>query len=141
MSQIKKLAGQTAVYGISSIVGRIINFLLVPLYTYVLDPENYGLLIFMYSFVAVINVFMIYGMETAYFRYATLTDKSKVFNTSFLSIFSTSILFLGIGFYFSSDIASFLLSSNSSNYVQWFVLIMAFDALAAIPFAKLRADN
>ena len=142
MNPIKKLAGQTAIYGVSSIVGRIINFLLVPLYTNVLNPDEYGLLILMYSFVAVIYVFLIYGMETAYFRYSELhTDKKKVYNTSLISIFSTSIVFVIIALIFSSDIASWIRQESYANYVQWFALIMALDAVAAIPFAKLRADS
>ena len=142
MNPIKKLAGQTAIYGVSSIVGRIINFLLVPLYTNVLKPDEYGLLILMYSFVAVIYVFLIYGMETAYFRYSESNDdKKKVYNTSLISIFSTSIVFVLISFSFSSDIASWIRHESFAKFVQWFALIMALDAIAAIPFAKLRAES
>jgi O-antigen/teichoic acid export membrane protein len=142
LNSIKKLLGQTAIYGVSSIVGRIINFLLVPLYTNVLNPDEYGLLILMYSFVAVIYVFLIYGMETAYFRYNELvTEKKKVYNTSLISIIVSSLIFIILLFYFSTDIAALIKQESYSNYVQWFVLIMALDAIAAIPFAKLRADN
>jgi len=142
LNPIKKLAGQTAVYGVSSIVGRIINFLLVPLYTNILSPDDYGLLILMYSYVAVIYVFLIYGMETAYFRYSELiTDKQKVYNTSLISILSTSIVFVVISFGFSSEIASLIKDESYTLFVQWFVIIMALDALVAIPFAKLRAES
>lgn len=142
MNPLKKLAGQTAIYGVSSIVGRIINFLLVPLYTHILNPDDYGLLILMYSFVAVIYVFLIYGMETAYFRFSELnTDKRKVYNTSLISIISTSIVFVIIAFAFSTDIASWIRQESFANYVQWFALIMALDAVVAIPFAKLRAES
>lgn len=142
MNPLKKLAGQTAIYGVSSIVGRIINFLLVPLYTNVLNPDDYGLLILMYSFVAVIYVFLIYGMETAYFRYSELNDdKKKVYNTSLISILSTSLIFILISFSFSSQIAGWIRHESYANFVQWFVIIMALDAVAAIPFAKLRAES
>jgi O-antigen/teichoic acid export membrane protein len=142
LNPIKKLLGQTVIYGVSSIVGRIINFLLVPLYTNVLNPDEYGLLILMYSFVAIIYVFLIYGMETAYFRYNELvTEKKKVYNTSLISIIVSSLIFIVLSFCFSTDIASLIKQESYSNYVQWFVLIMALDAIAAIPFAKLRADN
>ncbi len=142
MNPIKKLAGQTAVYGVSSIVGRLINFLLVPLYTNVLNPDDYGLLILMYSYVAVIYVFLIYGMETAYFRFSeSTTDKLKVYNTSLISIFSTSLIFVLISLSFSTEIAGWIRHESFANYVQWFVMIMALDAIAAIPFAKLRAES
>jgi len=142
LNPLKKLAGQTAIYGVSSIVGRIINFLLVPLYTNILNPDDYGLLILMYSFVAVIYVFMIYGMETAYFRYSELcTDKKKVYNTSLISIISTTTIFVFISISFSTEIASWIRHESFSNYVQWFVIIMALDAIVAIPFAKLRAES
>lgn len=142
MNPLKKLAGQTAIYGVSSIVGRIINFLLVPLYTNVLNPDEYGLLILMYSFVAVIYVFLIYGMETTYFRYSELeTDRNKVYNTSMISIGFTTIVFVVLALVFSSELAAWIRSDSYTNYVQWFILIMGLDALAAIPFARLRAEN
>lgn len=141
MNPLKKLAGQTAIYGVSSIVGRIINFLLVPLYTNVLNTDDYGLLILMYSYVAVIYVFLIYGMETAYFRYSELkTDKQNVFNTSLISIVVSSTFFALFALNFSSDIASWIRQESYANYVQMFALIMALDAISAIPFAKLRAE-
>ncbi len=142
MNQIKKLVGQTAIYGVSSIVGRIINFLLVPLYTNILNPDDYGLLIIMYSYVAVIYVFLVYGMETAYFRYSELnSDKRKVYNTSLISIIITSTFFVLISLSFSHEIASWIRNESFTAFVQWFIIIMALDAIAAIPFAKLRAEN
>lgn len=141
MNPIKKLAGQTAIYGVSSIVGRIINFLLVPLYTNILNPDDYGLLILMYSYVAVIYVFLIYGLETAFFRYSELNvDKKKVYNTSLISITLSTAIFAIISLNFSSEIASWIGNESFNNFVQWFIIIIALDAIAAIPFAKLRAD-
>ncbi len=142
MNPIKKLAGQAAIYGVSSIIGRLINFLLVPLYTNILNPDDYGILILMYSYVAVIYVFLIYGMETAYFRYSELnSDKLKVYNTSLISIVVTSSVFALIALSFSSDIASAIRHESFTRFVQWFVIIMALDAISAIPFAKLRAES
>ncbi len=142
MNPLKKLLGQTAIYGVSSIVGRIINFLLVPLYTNVLDTDEYGVVILMYSYVAVIYVFIIYGMETSFFRYSELiNEKKKVYNTSLISLLISSFIFAIAGYILSPNIAEWIKLDGYTHFVKWFILIMALDAIVAIPFAKLRADN
>ena len=74
MNPLKKLAGQTVIYGLSSVVGRLLNYLLVPLYTRVFLPEQYGVVTEMYAYVAFLVVLLTYGMETSYFRFSTLKE-------------------------------------------------------------------
>lgn len=142
MNPIKKLAGQTAVYGLSSIIGRILGYLLVPLYTRVFNQAEYGVVILMFSFVAFVFVFLTYGMETAYFRYNELvSDKRKVYNTTLISLFVTTAIFLFFAFWYSAEIAAWIKYPDHVNYIQWLTAILALDTLAAIPFARLRAEN
>ncbi|MDO9511686.1 MAG: polysaccharide biosynthesis C-terminal domain-containing protein [Bacteroidales bacterium] len=142
MASLKQLAGQTVIYGLSSIVGRLLNYLLVPLYTYKLATEAYGTVTEMYSYVAFLVVILMYGMETAFFRYnETETDKIKVYSTTLLSILATSAGFLLLVGFFAQDIANILLYPQHKEYILWFGLIIAFDAISAIPLALLRAQN
>ncbi|MFO8068327.1 MAG: polysaccharide biosynthesis C-terminal domain-containing protein [Bacteroidales bacterium] len=142
-TKISQLAGQTAVYGLSSIIGRLLNYLLVPLYTRVFLTGEFGVIVEMYSYVAFLIVLLTYGMETALFRfYQVEKDKRKtVFGTTVMSVFSTSVLFILMVIIFRSEIANILRYPQHSEYVVWFGVIIGFDAIAAIPFAKLRAEN
>ncbi|MFH1159501.1 MAG: oligosaccharide flippase family protein [bacterium] len=142
MNPIKRLAGQTAIYGFPFIIGRILSYLLVPLYTRVFLPGEYGTVNVFYSYTALLLVILTYGMETAFFRYSQEeVDKNRVFSTGFLSLaFSTALFFLlSIGF--SGTIARWIQYPDQQIYVIWFALIIGFDVLTAIPFAKLRALN
>jgi len=142
LNPLKRLAGQTAVYGLSSIIGRLLNYLLVPLYTRVLITSEYGVVTEMYAYVSILWVILTYGMETTYFRFSeSEKDKNSVYNTAFLSVVFTSVLF-GVLVLFNSDgLAHWLGYSGHTNYVVWFGIILAFDAITAIPFAKLRQQN
>ncbi len=147
MSAIKKLASQTAYYGISSILGRMLNYALVPLHTRVLsNVADYGIVGELYSYIAFINILFLYGMETAYFRFASKAENAKdIYNKSFSSILFSTILFCSILFYFSADVLRFLSQGAEGiyriEYIWLFVLILGLDALSAIPFAKLRLEN
>lgn len=143
MSTLKKLASQTAVYGLSSILGRLLNYLLVPLYTNIFLPEEYGVVTELYAYVAFFAVILTYGMETAFFRYSQKDDinQNKVYETSLISIIATTAFLLIIGFLLTSQIATFLKYENFEWYIQCFMLVLAIDAITAIPFAKLRAQN
>ena len=95
MSLIKNLVGQTAIYGLSSILGRLLNFLLVPLYTGIFAPEEYGVFSVLMTIVAFAMVVLTYGFETAFFHYTNKEEESeKVLSTSFISLLITSLLFL-----------------------------------------------
>ena len=142
MSAIKKLAGQTAVYGLSSILGRILGYLLVPLYTRVLSEASYGSVVEMYSYVALLLVILTYGMETAFFRFAESTGKrDRIFGTSLLSILISSSVFLGIILIFNGNIASAIRYASHPQYIVYVALMLFFDSVNTIPFANLRAEN
>jgi len=145
---LKKLAGQTAVYGLSSIVGRMLNYLLVPLYTRIFSPAEYGVVSEMYAYVTFFMVIYTYGMETAYFHF---TQKNKldsnswtndqVYGNGLFSLFSSSVLFSGLLLLFSQNIATQLGYPNHADYIKWFAWILALDAITALPFARLRKEG
>jgi O-antigen/teichoic acid export membrane protein len=143
MNPFKKLAGQTAIYGIPSILGRFLNYLLVPLYTYgILTPGEFGIVNLFYSYTALLMVFLTYGMETAFFRFSeSEQDKPTVYSTGLISLVASTALFLLFTNLFPQTIAGRLQYPQYPNCVIWFAWIMALDVLSAIPFARLRALN
>ncbi len=147
LSVIKKLAGQTAVYGLSSILGRLLNYLLVPLYTRVFHAGEYGVVTEMYAYVSFLSIVFTYGMETAYFRFfQSEKENPKVYSTTIISIFVSSFLLALSIILFSPGIAGGMNSSEHSHamlpqYISWFAAILACDAITSIPFAKLRQEN
>lgn len=143
MSVLKKLAGQTAIYGLTTIVGRFLNFLLTPLHTAILLPSQYGVVTTVYAYMAFLNVIFTYGMETAYFRFATKDENNedKIFSNAFIVILTTTLIFAGTIYMYANAIADALGLEQSGNLVQWVAGILAIDAIAAIPFAKLRLQK
>jgi O-antigen/teichoic acid export membrane protein len=141
VNAIKKLAGQTAVYGIPLILGRILGYLLVPLYTRVFLPGEYGTVNVFYSYAAFLMVVLTYGMETAFFKFNQENKSEKVFSTAMISILFTSVLFLVLVNLFSGRIAEWIDYPGKNEYVMWFAWILALDAIAALPTARLRAQN
>lgn len=140
---IKKLLGQTAVYGLPSIVGRLLNFFLVPLYTKKFaHPSDYGVLSELYAWVAFLVVFLTFGMETTYFRYIQNSeDKNKVFQNSFLTVLGINLLFTLSFIFFSQSIANVLLFQDHVEYILLLGAIVVIDAISAVPLAKLRAEE
>lgn len=141
---LKKLASQTAVYGLSSILARLVNYLLVPLHTYMLDSaSDYGTIAYYYSFAALLNVVYTHGMETAFFRFASKkgANQKEIYNGALTSIFTVSLLVSGSILFFSDDIATFIGFPEQAFFVRWFAYIMAIDAILAIPFARLRQED
>ena len=143
MNPLKKLLGQTAIYGLSSIVGRLLNYLLVPLYTYVFaDPSDYGVVSELYAYVAFLVVFLTFGMETTFFRYIKeKTDKETVFRNTFLTVLVINVLFFLIGVYFLQEIADWLLYPKHSEYIFLLLIIVCVDACSSIPLARLRSEE
>ena len=142
MSAIRNLAGQTAVYGLSSIIGRILGYLLVPIYTRVMMEGAYGSVVELYSYVALLLIVLTYGLETAFFRFAESTgQRAKVLSTAFLSILLTSVLFIALVLFFRIDLASLLRYQDHPEYLSFLGLILFFDAINTVPFANLRAEN
>ena len=121
---LKKLAGQTAIYGLTSIVGRLLNWFLVPVYLGIANftTDQYGIITEMYSYVAFLVVFLTYGMETAYFRFSTLKEHNskKVYTTVIYSLFATSFLFIAFAFLFDQPIANWLKYPNNTEFVGVF---------------------
>jgi O-antigen/teichoic acid export membrane protein len=142
MSAIKRLAGQTVIYGIPSILGRILGYLLVPLYTRVFLPEAYGTVNVFYAYASLLKVILTYGMETAFFRFTEQEDnKEKVYSTGMISLLISSIIFLLLVSCFSGSLARWIDYPDYKNYIIWFGWILALDAISSIPFARLRAQN
>lgn len=142
MNPFKKLAGDTAIYGMSSIVGRFLNWWLVPYYSFIFVPEVYGVVTNLYSYVAFFLVLLLYGMETSFFRFASKNNNSElVYSTSLISVFSTSALFVLLAGAFSKEIASLIQYPQHPEYIIWLAIILAIDAFTALPFARLRLNN
>jgi O-antigen/teichoic acid export membrane protein len=140
---MKQLAGQTAIYGLSSILGRMINFLLVPLQTAVLSQSEYGVNVDFYSLIAFLIVICTFGMETAYFRFSEKEgwDERKVFGTS-ITMILVVLGALGVLTYFGQNtLLGALRYEDTPEYLGYLFAILALDALAAIPFARLRRQN
>lgn len=143
MSTIKKLAGQTVIYGLSSILPRFLNYFLALFYTRIFLPEQLGEITNMFAWVAILMALLTYGMETAFFRYNSQKgeNSTEVFSTSFLTMLFTSVIFLLITFIFNHQISHFFGYENASSYVRWLSYILVLDAVATIPFAKLRLQG
>jgi len=140
LANIKALAGQAAIYGVSTILGRLLNYLLVPLHTYIFqNPAQYGVVGEMYAWVSLFIVLLTYGMETAFFRYSQIEKyKEKTFSTLAVSLFTTSLLFILLTTGFAQNIAYWLKYPDHSEYVIWLGIIIAIDAFTSLFFASLR---
>jgi O-antigen/teichoic acid export membrane protein len=142
LNPLKKLLGQTAVYGLSSILGRMMNFLLVPLYTSFFAASDYGVISQLYALVAFLMVFLTFGMETSYFRFMqNKPDKELVYRNSFLTVFGLNILFFVIILLFNQQFADLLLMPENNHYITIMAAIVCIDAIASIPLARLRAEE
>lgn len=142
MNPIKKLAGQTAIYGLSSVIGRLLNYLLVPLYTRYFLPEEYGVVTEMYAYVAFLVVILTYGIETAFFRFSNKENNNKkVYSTALISLVFSSSFSMLLMFSGSSLIANFLGAGIESRFIEWFAIIVGLDAISSIAFAKLREEE
>jgi len=142
LNSFKRLVSDTAIYGVSSIVGRFINWWLVPYYSHIFATAEYGIVANLYSYMAFLLVLLTYGMETGYFRYASRSeDKALVYSSSLISLLVTSLGFLLLVYTFSDNIAHWMEYDSHPEYITWIALIMAFDAFTSIPFAKLRIES
>lgn len=142
MGVLKNLVGETALYGVSSIVGRFLNYLLFPLHTMVLATNSYGIVTELYAYVAFLNIIYIYGLETSFFRYATNNpEKSRVFNTATSSILISGIVISLIISLFATEIVNAIEYPGKEHFVYMFTSILLIDAFLAIPFAKLRLEG
>lgn len=140
MNPLKKLFKQTAIYGLATVVPRLLNVILVPVYTSAMKPEFYGELSVIFSWIAILNVLLAYGMETAFFRFFSKSgNKESVVSTSLISLLISSFLFIALGFLFQNSLANLL--NIDPKYIIYVLLILGLDALVIIPFAWLRANE
>ena len=142
MANMKSLAKDTAIYGLSSIVGRFLNYLLVPLYTHVISAANggYGIVTNLYAYTALLLVILTFGMETTFFRFANKEDENAhtVFSTTMGVVGILSVVFLFAVFAFIGPISELLGYVDHPDYIQMMAVVVALDALQAIPFCYLR---
>ena len=149
MSTLKKFAGQTAIYGVSTVLSRVLNFLLTRLYVSAYPAKIYGIFTYMYGWASMLNAVLAFGMETTFFRYLNKTEqnKQKVYSNTFIVIASISIVFLAIAFLFSDNIARWMQDGDDTkvedyaSYIQYFIFILVIDGISVIPFAIVRADQ
>lgn len=148
MSAIRKFAGQTAIYGLSTIISRLLNFILTPIYVRLYPTKVYGIFTLMYSWVSMLNAILAFGMETTFFRYLNKyeKDKEKIYNNTFITVSSVAFIFLLFTVLFVDDIAAWMqqgevYNADYAQYVRYFIYILVADAIAVIPFAKVRADG
>ena len=140
---LKQLAGQTMIYGLSTILARIINFLFVPIYTRLLTPESYGVVTEFMAYIAVLQVVLVMGLETGCFRFANKegVDSKKVYANAFVTVFCISATFLALMIAFASPISAALGYEGYSSCISYMGGILALDSITAILFAKLRQEN
>ena len=139
MAGLKSLAKDTAIYGLSSIVGRFLNYMLVPLYTAVLPASSggYGVVSNVYAFTALMLVLLTFGMETGFFRFANKSgeDPMKVYANSLLSVGGVSLIFVLLCLLFLQPIANLLDYGNHPEFIAMMAVVVALDSFQCIPFA------
>jgi O-antigen/teichoic acid export membrane protein len=144
VNEVKSLAKQTLVYGLGTIVPRFLNYaVLTPFYTRVfIHTRDYGVVTELYAWMVLLLVILTYGMETGFFRFAQKSDNpDKVYSTAMISLISTSLLFVLLVNVLINPVASVMNYKNNHDYIRMFAGIVAIDAIAAIPFARLRREN
>jgi O-antigen/teichoic acid export membrane protein len=142
--QLQNLAKDTAIYGVSSILGKFLNWMLVPLYTYVLtESADYGQVANLYAWSALLLVIMTYGLETGFFRFANKNreNASQVYGNTLISVGVSSLLFAVAAIVFASPVANALGYGNNPEYIAMLGAVIAMDAFGSIPFAWLRFQN
>ncbi|MCB0675469.1 MAG: polysaccharide biosynthesis protein, partial [Saprospiraceae bacterium] len=143
MTLLRKLAGETAIYGISSILSRLLNYvILTPYFTRVFLTEEYGNISILYTYAAILMVLFTYRMETAFFRFGSKEgEMDRAFSTASFSLLGTTTFFCLLVGWFVQPIAGLLNYGDHPEYILLVGGLIALDALAAIPFARLRLEN
>jgi len=142
IEKIKELTKDTVIYGISTIVGRFLNFLLVPIYTNFISTSDFGVFSNIYAYIAILTIIFIYGMDAAFLKYSSLAEESKKkdsFSTPFVFVMLTTIIIVAVLSILKSSFLTLMRVPSDYSYLYlYFILILAFDATALIPFASLR---
>ena len=141
MAGVKSLAKDTAVYGLSSIVGRFLNWMLVPLYTHCFAVDDYGIVTYVYSVVALAMVVLTYGMETGFFRFANherWNDPMEVYSTALISLTGSSVVFVAATLAFLNPVSVWMECASHPEYVAIMAVCVALDAVLTMPYSYLR---
>ncbi|MBN1182158.1 MAG: polysaccharide biosynthesis protein [Bacteroidales bacterium] len=142
MKDLKILAKQTAIYGLSSTLGRFLNYLLIFLHMNVFNPSDLGVVSNLYAYFGLLIVVLTYGTETGYFRFVEKEkDKEKIYSTLLSSLFITSGLFILITLLFPESIAKAINYEHNKEYIVLFGIIIGLDTFCSIPLARLRHEN
>ena len=143
LNPLRQLISQTAIYGLSSILGRFLNYLLVPLYTYTFSAGEYGVVSEFYAYAGFFAVLLIFGLETGYFRFRQKPEYAgpAVYASALSFLLVANLLFVLAVFVWLEPLASALRYPDHPEYLLWFAGILALDAITALPFARLRAEN
>ena len=129
-------------YGFSTVVPRLLNYLLLtPFFTRIFEVGEYGVVTELYAYVVFLMILLTYGMETGFFRFVqTKNNLNKVFSTSLISLFVSSVMFVMIMWFLSDDIAGVIGYASNPEYILWIGIIVGIDAFTAIPFARLSVS-
>ncbi|MBN2166674.1 MAG: oligosaccharide flippase family protein [Marinilabiliaceae bacterium] len=138
MSNVKKLAAETIVYGASTVLGKLLNWLLLPLYVRTLSVENNGYITYLYSIIGIAQVLLTFGFETGFFRFVSKNTVKTVFTTLFSFLLFASFIFLTFSFFYKDDLAIKLGIVGKENIVFIIAILLVFDSIISIPFALLR---
>lgn len=141
LAGIRQLASQTIWFGLSSILGRFINYLLNPILTLIYAAEPFGKISILFAGAAFLNIVFTFGMETSYFRFSRDHDDRKVFNNTFIILLTTTVLFTIVLLWYREAIALFMGVGSNPEYIVFMVLIVALDSIAVIPFSRLRQEG
>jgi O-antigen/teichoic acid export membrane protein len=145
LEKIKSLSKQTLIYGTSTIVGRFLNFILVPFYTNVFPPAEYGIITLVFAYTALLNIFFTIGFESGYFKFAStleIGDKKENFSLPFLTIFINSLILASVIYSFSNDFTVLIgIGAKYTYFINYTAFILFFDAISMVPFAYLRLNN
>lgn len=144
-SKLKQLTKETAIYGVSTMIGRFINYILVPFYTNIFAPAEYGIISNIYAYIAILNILFTYGMDSSYLKFAKskeFGDDKDNFSTPYISILTTSVLFGLTFFIFKPFYAGLFSVPEQFGYLVYYVgVILVLDALVVLPFLNLRLEN
>ena len=143
MGQLQQLASQTAIYGASSIIGRLLNYLLVPFYTAVFEPAQFGIMSVLSGYAVFLLIVFTYGLETTYFRFSTKTeaDKKQVYGQVMTMIIFSTLGLGGLIYIFADPIAQAIQFAGLGRMIQWIALSIAIDAILSVPYARLRLEG
>lgn len=143
MNPLKRLASQTAVYGVSSVFGRFLNYLLVPLFTYTFAPAEYGVVAEFYAYMGFFAVLLVFGLETGYFRFRADGHwaAEAVYATALRFVVVANVVFFAAAWVLQQPLADLVRHVDHPEYIWWVAAILALDSVGSVAFARLRAEN